>query len=360
MDRDPSITRHANDWAGAIAHGLGLAFPAATGHFALGPDDCDVTPQTQHPAFWGCLDWHSSVHMQASAIALLDAGVLAPPRADDLTRHLNRRLTSAHVGVEVGYVAAHTGFERPYGWAWAAILAARAASSNQPDAAGWARALRPLADLVFTATIAWLPKLAYPVRSGVHDNTAFSLGLLHHAAEVLRRPDVVDAIRAFARTAYGADRDVPVSWEPSGSDFLSPALCEADLMRRVLGEGFGDWLSGFLPGLGTAEDPLLSVPRVLDRADGKAVHLFGLALSRAAMLRRLTPWLDAERAARVRSAADAQAAAAASEIVAGDFMSTHWLVSFALLGRLTSTPSANPFIDARQRRTTDQSADLGR
>lgn len=335
MDAAGPIVSHADDYAAAIGHALDQRFPSAGGHVALGPDDCDVTPEKAHPAFWGCLDWHSSAHMQASALILLETG-LSAGAASGLTRRLNHRLTAEKVGIEVAYLAAHPGFERPYGWGWATLLAARAARSPVPDAAAWASALKPLTELIFAGLLAWLPRLAYPVRSGVHDNTAFALGLSLDAAGALGRPDVRQAITAWALDAYADDRDYPASWEPSGSDFLSAALCEADLMRRVLpADEFGGWLRGFLPGLGASDDPLLTVPEVRDQTDGKAVHLYGLALSRAAMLRRLTPWLDADAAARIEAATAVQAASAQAAIVAGDFMSTHWLVSFALLERLT-------------------------
>jgi hypothetical protein len=166
----------------------------------------------------------------------------------------------------------------------------------------------------------------------VHANTAFALALVLDACPVLDAPTLAEAVRDRATTWFGADVDAPVGYEPSGEDFLSPALCEADLMRRVLPDGdFATWLDGFLPRLAAPGDPLLEVPVVHDRTDGKAVHLYGLALSRAGQLRRLAPYLGDERATRARAAADTLVDAVEAEISSGDFMSTHWLVSFALL-----------------------------
>lgn len=320
-------------WAGTVLRVLRTPYPWISGHMSLGAEDCDVTPERLHPAFHGSVDWHSSAHMQWSAVRLLTgAGTqLAADTRGGLVSELDGRLTAAHGETEAAYLRARPGFERPYGWAWAAMLAAATRASGLPEAAGWREATALVADAVADNLLGWLDRLAYPVRHGVHANTAFALALCHEAYAGLGRADVVDAISARAVGWFGGDRDYPVAWEPSGEDFLSAALCEADLMRRVLGSDFAGWLADFLPGLGEEGDPLLGVPVVHDRTDGKMVHLFGLALSRAWQLRLLAPSLPEERAARVRAAADRQVAAVSREIVGGDIMSTHWLVSFALL-----------------------------
>ena len=211
-------------------------------------------------------------------------------------------------------------------------LAAAASACPLPQAASWSRALDPLTAAAEDALLRWLPRLTHPVRHGVHSNTAFALALVHESAGARGQHDVVRAVEEAARAWFADDRDYPAAWEPSGSDFLSPALCEADLVRRVLpAEAFGPWLAAFLPGLARAGDPLLDVPEVRDHADGQAVHLVGLALSRAWQLRLLAPHLPAARRRRVVEATARQTAAAAEETLTGDFMATHWLVSFALL-----------------------------
>lgn len=321
----------AEEWAGAVLRGLRTEYPSAMGHLASGPDDCDVTPSRLHPAFWGCLDWHSSVHMQWSALTLLAAPALAADTRAGLVGVLTDRLTAANGAREADYLRRHPSFERPYGWGWVALLAAASARSPHPDAAGWSAALTPVADVVFAHLLDWLPRQAYPVRAGTHENSAFGLALCLDAADSLGRRDVRSAVVARSEAWFGADRDYPAAWEPGGHDFLSAALAEADLMRRVLpASGFGDWLAAFLPGLGAADDPLLRIPEVLDRTDGKLVHLVGLALSRAWHLRSLAPTLPADRRTRVAAATAAQVASALPEIAGGDFMATHWLVSFAL------------------------------
>lgn len=327
-------TTQAPGWADTVLQVLGTTYPYGAAHVTTGPADTDANPVRLHPAFHGSFDWHSSAHMQWSAVRLL---TLAP---DELGRDLSgrlasvldERLTGGHGRVEADYLRARPSYERPYGWAWAAMLAAATLGCPHPSARRWSAALEPLTDAVADLLLAWLPRLAYPVRHGVHSNTAFAAALMHEAYGTLGRTDVVEAIEQHARRWFGTDRDYPTAWEPSGNDFLSPALCEADLMRRVLTPAeLGAWLPAFVPDLGTAEDPLLTVPEVRDRADGQLVHLYGLGLSRAWQLREVTPWLPAERQGRVVRATAAQAAVVEQEIVTGDFMSTHWLVSFALL-----------------------------
>ncbi|HET7660984.1 MAG TPA: DUF2891 family protein [Oryzihumus sp.] len=325
----------AGDWAQTILRVLGTPWPYNAAHSSLGPDDVDVTPERLHPAFHGSLDWHSSAHMQWSAVRLLSgaAGPLDPATASALAAVLDDRLTPGAGSVEAAYLRRRPSFERPYGWAWAAMLAAATRDCPHPHAATWAQATAPLADAVADLVLAWLPRLTHPVRHGVHSNTAFGCALMHAAYTALGRDDVVTALTAAARGWFGADTAYPASWEPSGNDFLSPGLCEADLMRRVLPAGDRSaWLEAFLPGLGGADDPLLTVPEVRDRTDGQMVHLFGLSLSRAWQLRELAPLVvDPDRRSRLLTAADTQATAVGEEIIDGDFMSTHWLVSFALL-----------------------------
>jgi hypothetical protein len=335
------IEGKAAGWAELALRVLRTPFPYGAAHQSQSAADVDVTPERLHPAFAGCLDWHSSAHMQWSLVRLL---TLAPTEleaagiADDVRAELSHRLTAANVAVEAAYLADRPGYERPYGWAWATMLAAAAQACPDPAAGSWARATRPLADLIGDHVLGWMPRQAYPVRHGVHSNTAFALALLLEACAALGRTDVVAAIRAQAVTWFGGDRDMQTTFEPSGSDFLSPALSEAELMRRVLPPAeFADWLAGFLPGLGTQRHGrLLETPTVHDRTDGQLVHLFGLALSRGWQLRELAAVVPAgaDRAVLVE-AADRQIAFAEDEVLTGHFMSTHWLVSFALLAELT-------------------------
>jgi hypothetical protein len=321
-----------DSWAGTILQVLRTHYPYAAGHISRSADDIDVRPDRLHPIFHGSFDWHSSAHMQWSAVNLLDRPELDPELRHDLIGELDSRLTPDNGAIEAAYLRERPGFERPYGWAWAAMLAAVVQRSAAPEAVRWQTATYPIAEVIADNLTAWLPKLAYPVRHGVHSNTAFALILALQAYDNLGRGDITASIMERASGWFGQDRDYPSQWEPSGADFLSPALCEAELMSRVLPEqDFRGWLAGFLPALGADDDNLLLTPVVLDHQDGHAVHLFGLALSRAWLLRSLSRFVDADRSDRMLQAAGRLVAAPQAEISGGNFMSTHWLVSFALL-----------------------------
>jgi hypothetical protein len=321
--------KYAADWAKIACEVLETPYPYGAAHASHGPDDVDVTPQVLHPAFHGSYDWHSSAHMQWSLVRLL---TLAP---DQVGRRpievLDQRLTAEAIRTEAAYLIDRPSYERPYGWSWAAMLVAAAHSSKLPQANN----LSPLGDTIAELVLSWLPKQAYPVRHGVHLNTAFALALLLEAYDDLGRTDVVDAIRGRAIEWFGQDTAYDTRFEPSGTDFLSPALTEAELMRRVLPEDeYKTWLTAFLPGLGTTQHlHLLEVPTTDDSGDGQLAHLSGLALSRAWQLRTIAPTLP-DVAEALRAGADRQVEAVLPTVTEGDFMSTHWLVSFALLATL--------------------------
>ncbi|GAA0597046.1 DUF2891 family protein [Kribbella sandramycini] len=312
---------YAASWSAIACEVLETPYPYGAAHASKGPDDVDVTPERLHPAFHGSYDWHSSAHMQWSLVRLL---TLAPdqvgPRPLEL---LNERLTPEAIATEAAYLRDRPSYERPYGWAWAAMLVA-AGHDRWP--------LKPLGDVIADLVLDWLPRQAYPVRHGAHLNSAFALSLLIEAYAELGRSDVVDAVRARALDWFGRDSAYDTRFEPSGTDFLSPALSEAELMRRVLSpEQFADWLPAFLPGLGsTNHQHLLELPVTDDSGDGQLAHLSGLALSRAWQLRTLAPSLP-DVADILRAGADRQIEPVLPTVTEGDFMSTHWLVSFALL-----------------------------
>jgi hypothetical protein len=316
--------KYAAAWAAIACEVLETPYPYGASHASGGPDDVDVTPDRLHPAFHGSYDWHSSVHMQWSLVRLL---TLAPAQVGQRPIDvLDQRLTPEAIATEAAYLRARPSYERPYGWAWAAMLVA---ASRQTQ---WADALTPLGEVIADLVLAWLPRQAYPVRHGVHLNSAFALALLSEAYGDLGRADVVDAIRARALEWFGGDTAYDTRFEPSGTDFLSPALSEAELMRRVLpDEEFAVWLAAFLPGLGTdAHLHLLDVPITDNSGDGQLAHLSGLALSRAWQLRTIASALP-DVADVLRAGADRQVEAVLPTVTGGDFMSTHWLVSFALL-----------------------------
>lgn len=315
---------YAAGWAAIACEVLETPYPYGAAHASRGPDDVDVTPDRLHPAFHGSYDWHSSAHMQWSLVRLL---TLAPDEVGSRPIEvLDRRLTTDAIATEAEYLRERPSYERPYGWAWAAMLVAATRKSQ------WAEATAPLGDTIAELVLDWLPRQAYPVRHGAHLNSAFALALLLEAYDGLGRRDVVDAVRARAVDWFQKDTAYDTRFEPSGTDFLSPALSEAELMRRVLPAAeFTDWLRAFLPGLGVdAHEHLLEVPVTDDSGDGQLAHLSGLALSRAWQLRKIAATLP-EVTGVLRAGADRQVEAVLPTVTDGDFMSTHWLVSFALL-----------------------------
>ncbi|WP_192498623.1 DUF2891 family protein [Ornithinimicrobium pratense] len=345
----PTPEPDLNAWSRIAREVIGTPYPWAPGHVVTGPDDTRVVPHELHPAFHGALDWHSCVHMQWSlaTILLRHGDALDPAEREAAGALLAERLTAEHLAVEVAYLRERPSFERPYGWAWAAQLIARvqelvdaaghgsAATAYGSDVRAWAEALAPLGEVVAGHVLDWLPRQAYPVGHGKHQNDAFALLLLLDAYGRLGRQDVVEVCRSRALDWFAQDEGASTGDEPGGSDFLSPALTEALLMTRVLPqEEVRPWLERFLPGLGEgAHGHLLVPPTVLDPTDGQGAHLLGLALSRAWALGGLAGWLARPAADLLRESARHQEAAVLDQITDGHFMATHWLVSFALLAR---------------------------
>lgn len=276
-------------------------------------------PIAAHPAFGNSYDWHSSVHSHWTAIALIEyfagAGGRKPSELAQLQDAVAKNLHAENLRVEEKYLAQRSTYERPYGWAWTMALAAKAQTSP----------LRSLAYAIAQAAVKWLNVLPMPVRHGVHSNTAFAMGLMLDASRVLDFNELERTIVERSRVWFNGDRNWPAGFERSGSDFLSPGLAEADLMRRVLpAEEFATWWSAFLPD--AASSPAVEAVEIPDVDDGHIVHLHGLNLSRAASLARIAlilnnrPLLD-----RARDLYDASSDRAAS----GYYSETHWLPTYA-------------------------------
>jgi hypothetical protein len=298
--------------------------------------DADVKPPRElTPAFYGCYDWHSSVHGHW----LLARLARTEPKAAYVARAraaLAHSLTPANIAVEVAYQKAEgrVGFERPYGLAWLLQLAAELREWKDEYARHWSGALVPLETTVVERITSWLPKLTRPVRSGEHSQTAFALGLMLDWARIAGTREFEGLLRSRIAGFYLSDRDAPLAYEPSGEDFLSPSLAEADLLRRILAPAeFSAWLKQFLPGIpGDGGDEWLKPGIVTDPTDGKLVHLDGLNLSRAWMLEGMARGLP-EKDGRVRSlrAAAAIHRNAGLEGIKGEhYEGGHWLGTFAV------------------------------
>jgi hypothetical protein len=297
-------------------------------------------PRALHPAFFGSFDWHSCVHAHwlLARILRLQAGI---SEAELIRRALESHLSAANVAAEVAYFRRpeSRAFERSYGWAWLLKLAAELAHASDVDAQRWSRNLAPLAKAVVDGYLDWLPDATYPIRHGVHSNTAFALAFAHDYARSCAATALGELVGAKAREWYLADTDAPARWEPSGADFFSPALIEADLMRRILdAREFRDWLARFLPGIETREPPTLFNPAVVsNRSDPYIVHLDGLYLSRAWCWRAIGRALpsDDPRAMIATTAADAHRAAGMAGVSSGEYVGDHWLATFAVLALTT-------------------------
>jgi hypothetical protein len=318
----------ASRFAGLTLSHLGREYPFKMDLVLTGPQDARP-PRAHHPIFHGSFDWHSCVHGWWQVMRLMR---LYPDmaQAPAIRARADAMLTPANVAGERAYLARpmSAGFERPYGWAWALALHAELARHDAP----WAAALEPLARDFAARFHAFLPKLTYPLRVGTHFNIAFALILARDWAQ--GRDDALAALIDERALDWFAKDRACQAWEPGGDEFLSPALCEALLMSRLMHRpDFAAWFHAFLPDLGSGEPATLFTPAtVSDRSDGKIAHLDGLNLSRAWCWRGIAAALGehdpvhalAQQAARVHLDASLPH-------VAGDYMGEHWLATFALL-----------------------------
>jgi hypothetical protein len=341
----------ALDW-GAIAE-VALAniereYPHHEAWLQTGPGDGPRRPREAHPAFYGSFDWHSCVEMHWVLVRLLRDDRQGIPHAR-IRSGLDGHLGAEPLAAEAAFFARdeERANERPYGWGWLLRLHHDLATWGDADAGRWAAHMRPLADVFAGRLVDWLPRVTYPVRHGVHGNSAFGLSLALPEARGRAdtgRPELLGAIRTAALRWFGADRDAPAAWEPSGADFLSPVLTEAELMAALLAPAeFRGWLDGFLPGLaGAGADGLFVPATVSDPSDGQIAHLHGLNLSRAWCMRRLANALPADdsRVAPLRASAQRHAAAALPHVAGSDYMVEHWLAAYAVL--LAGEPGCGP------------------
>ena len=305
-------------------------YPYKLDHVLTGDDDV-LPPRALHPIFHGSFDWHSCVHGYWLLARLLRR-FPQNSEAAQIRALFDANLTPAKAAGELAYLArpASGGFERPYGWAWLLMLAAEL---ERHEGQAWARALRPLAQAFADRFKAFLPKATYPIRTGTHYSTAFALALASEYAGEVGDHDLARLIETTARGWYLADAGA-AAWEPSGDDFLSPTLVEAECLRRVLPAAeFRLWFAKFLPDASSRRPASLFTPAsVSDRSDGKIAHLDGLNLSRAWCWRAIAGTLALNDPGRLIALASAdEHLAAGLEHVAGDYMGEHWLATFALL-----------------------------
>lgn len=324
--------RYADTVVGAVQR----EYPNALRHVMQGPDDVP-RPREVHPAFYGCFDWHSAVEMHWALVRMLRT----VPEAFDsagVRCVLRRHLTGEAMRTEAAYFAGNRGFERPYGWGWTLMLAHELATWDDEEGQRWAAHVRPLAETIAGLFTHWLPRAAYPNRDGMHGNSAFGLVRSLPFARLLEASGdgrLLTAIADAGERWYAGDTDYPAAWEPGGSDFLSPALTEAELMAGLLDRAsFRQWFDAFLPGVAGGEPPSLFTPaRVVDPTDGQGAHLHGLNLYRAFAFERVAEVLPAAdpRVDLLCESAVRHGEVSLPAVCGSHWMVEHWLACYAVL-----------------------------
>src|SRR5437763_5390036 len=340
-DADPTFDLKAAERFAKLALAcVGKEYPNKISH-VLNSDTDVAPPRKLTPAFYGCYDWHSSVHGHWLLVRMLrtfpDASFAGAARDA-----LRKNLTAENLKQEAAYLRGEGrgSFERPYGLAWLLQLCAELREWNDPQAREWSANLKPLEDAATERLKTWLPKLSHPVRTGEHDQTAFGLGLMLDYARSTKNESFARLVVDSAKKFFLSDKDCPLNYEPSGEDFLSPCLAEADVMRRVLArDEFRKWVSDFLPQIPTitrqseaaATDWLRPVVSP-DPSDPKLAHLDGLNLSRAWMLEGIVSALALEDSRRdaLAAAADEHRRAGLAAVTGAHYEGGHWLGSFAV------------------------------
>lgn len=331
----------ARRFAQLALQGIQREYPNKLGHVMNDASEVK-NPASLHPAFYGSFDWHSSVHGHWMLVRLLREFPQLP-EAPAVRRALHENLSREHIAAEVAYLKqpSRTSFERTYGWAWLLKLAEELHTFNDKDGQMWSQNLAPLAQAIVERYLDFLPKQTYPIRRGVHPNTAFGIAFALDYARTTGHRKLEQLLVQRSLDYFGKDRDYPARWEPDGDDFFSRSLMEADLMRRILpAEDFPQWLHAFLPELDKHKPrSLLEPAQVSDRSDPKIVHLDGLNLSRAWCMNGIASALPTNDPVSPILTASAQRHARATlpHIASGHYEGEHWLASFAVY-LLTEAP----------------------
>ena len=318
----------ANKLAELPLHCINIEYPNRLSQ-TLGGDEDLKSPTTLHPAFYGCFDWHSTVHGHWSLVSLLKQ-FPDLDKTDEIKQRLLSNISKENIEAEVAYFDGkhNKSYERTYGWTWLLKLAEELHTWDDDSARILESNLQPLTDLIAEKYIEYLPKLNYSLRVGTHTNTAFGLSFAYDYAETTGHESLRKAIKDRALFFFKNDKDCPISWEPSGSDFLSPCLEEAALMKRLLPvEDFKVWLDTFLPQLKN-KDFTMEVGVVSDRTDGYLVHLDGVNFSRAWNFFKIAE--DLPEYKHLRPLANQHINYSLPSIFGDDYMGGHWLGSFAI------------------------------
>jgi len=328
-DRVEFTVKEANNLAELPLNCINTQYPNKLGQ-TLENKEAIGEPQELHPAFYGCFDWHSSVHAHWSMVSLLKQ-FPDLKKAETIREKLKESLSAENIQGEIDYFKREQSdsFERTYGWAWLLKLAEEIETWNDPLADELGKNLAPLTDLIVKKYIEFLPKLNYPIRVGEHSNTAFGLSFAYDYANAVEHTELKELISERAKDFYLSDNNCPLTWEPGGFDFLSPCLEEVSIMSRVLPKNaFEMWLEDFLPQL-KSEDFDVKVGEVSDRTDGKLVHLDGLNFSRAWVFYGLINQYP-DKFSHLQEIADRHVAYSFPNLVGDSYEGGHWLGTFAI------------------------------
>jgi hypothetical protein len=335
--RNPVNAELASRFARLALDCVHREYPNKIGHVLNSEADAR-TPSSLHPVFYGCFDWHSSVHGHWLLVRLLRTVPAERMPADlrsEIINSLNQSFTAPGVAEEVAYFREENrkSYERPYGVAWLLQLTAELREWDNPLADAWLETLLPLEVVIVERIMSWLPKLAYPIRLGTHNQSMFAFGLMLDWARASGDTAMAGLVTERSLAFHRADRNCPLAYEPSGEDFLSPCLMEADLMRRILPQDeFSEWLKGFMPQIPLdGSGDWIAIGIVNDPTDGKLVHLDGVNLSRAWNLQeiaRALPKADPRRPSLI-AAAGVHANTGIANVSAENYEGSHWLASFA-------------------------------
>ena len=328
-DRVEFTVKEANNLAELPLNCINTQYPNKLGQ-TLENKEAIGEPQELHPAFYGCFDWHSSVHAHWSMVSLLKQ-FPDLKKAETIREKLKESLSAENIQGEIDYFKREQSdsFERTYGWAWLLKLAEEIETWNDPLADELGKNLAPLTELIVKKYIEFLPKLNYPIRVGEHSNTAFGLSFAYDYANAVEHTELKELISERAKDFYLSDNNCPLTWEPGGFDFLSPCLEEVSIMSRVLPKNaFEMWLEDFLPQL-KSEDFDVEVGEVSDRTDGKLVHLDGLNFSRAWVFYGLINQYP-DKFSHLQEIADRHVAYSFPNLVGDSYEGGHWLGTFAI------------------------------
>lgn len=329
LEKVPELTlEQATRLAQLPMHCVNVEFPNKLNQ-TIGSEKDLKPPKELHPAFYGCFDWHSSVHGHWSLVSLLKT-FPEIKNSEIMKKQLLENMSEENIKKEVEYFFGehNTNFERTYGWAWLLKLAEEIHTWDDPIAKDLEKNLQPLTDLIVQKYIDFLPKLNYPIRVGEHPNTAFGLTFAWDYAITVGNEEMKNSIRKRSKEFYENDTNCPISWEPSGYDFLSPCLQEAAIMKRVLPVNeFRVWFDKFLPQL-KDKNYELKVGEVSDRTDGKLVHLDGVNFSRAWALYDIIK--DLPKYSHLKNIANKHINYSLPNVVGDSYEGGHWLGSFAI------------------------------